>query len=227
MKTIAFIAAGAALATVGFVSAPQSAEAQSRGAPRGSYTQSCSDAYVNQGRLYADCRDTRGNTRASSIDLSACAASDIGNDNGLLVCYNVRGQYEGRGNGGGNNGGGWGGNNGGNNGGGWGNGGNGGGDNGGGWGGNNGGGRSSVTIYQDANYRGYSQTFRGAQSNFGSTGFNDAISSLQLQGAWEVCTDANYRGQCQIIDGNVRNLDRWGLNDRISSMRPAGRGGGW
>jgi hypothetical protein len=232
MKTLTLIAAGAALATVGFVSAPPSAEAQSRAAPRGSYAQSCSGAYVNQGRLYADCRDTRGNTRATSIELSPCSSSDIGNDNGLLICHGVRGSFEDNGNGGGNNGGGWGGNNGGgwggNNGGGW------GGNNGGGWGGNNGGGwnggnngRSFVTVYQDSNYRGYSQTFRGTQSNLGSTGFNDAISSIQLDGAWEVCTDANFRGQCQVIDGNVRNLDRWGLNDRISSMRPARGGGRW
>ncbi len=123
MKSLAFLAAGASLAVAGSLSVPQTAEAQSRGAPRGSYADSCNGAYVNQGRLYADCRDTRGNYRSSSIDLNACSSSDIGNDNGLLVCHNVRGSYEN--NGGGNNGGGW---NGGNNGGGW-------------NGGNNGGGR--------------------------------------------------------------------------------------
>jgi hypothetical protein len=144
MKTLAFIAAGATLAMVGMASVPQSAEAQSRGAPRGSYAQTCNGAYVNQGRLYADCRDTRGNYRSSSIDLGACSSSDIGNDNGLLVCHNVRGSWENNG-GGGNNGGGWGG---GNNGGGW-----GGGNNGGGWGGGNGGGRNSITVYQDSNFR--------------------------------------------------------------------------
>lgn len=191
-----------------------------RVAPRGSYAQSCSGSYTNQGRLYADCRDARGNVRGSSIELNRCSSSDIGNDNGLLVCYNVRGRWEDRG---GNNGGGWngGGNNGGNNGGGW----NGGGNNGGGWngGGNN---RSSITVYRDSNYRGQSTTFRGEMANLANTGFNDAISSMQLTGAWEVCTDANFRGNCQVIDTSVRNLDRWGLNDRISSLRPAGRGGG-
>lgn len=226
MKTIALVAAGAVMATAGFVAAPKTAEAQS--GPRGSYSQSCSNAYVNQGRLYATCRDTRGQNRASSIELSPCASSDIGNDNGLLICHNVRGQWENN-SGGGNNGGGWGGgNNGGNNGGGWGGGNNGGGwgggNNGGGWGGNSGG---SITVYQDANFRGASQTFRNEQPNFGNSGLNDAISSIQVNSPWEVCTDAYYRGQCTIIDGNARNLDRWGLNDRISSMRPARRGGGW
>jgi len=72
-----------------------------RVAPRGSFADSCSGSYVNQGRLYADCRDTRGNVRGTSIELARCSSSDIGNDNGLLVCHNVRGDYEGRGNNGG------------------------------------------------------------------------------------------------------------------------------
>ena len=232
MKTIAFIAAGAVLATVGFVSAPDAAQAQSRGAPGGSYVQSCSGAYVNQGRLYADCLDTRSRARSTSIELAPCSSSDIGNIDGLLACGDVRGRYES--NGGGNNGGGWnggnngggnngGGNNGGgNNGGGW-----NGGNNGGGWnGGNNGGGRNSITVFYDRDYRGGFQTFRGEQYNLGNTDFNDQISSIQVNGPWEVCSDSGFRGSCQIIEGNVRNLNTSGLNDRISSKRPV-RGNRW
>ena len=131
----------------------------------------------------------------------------------------MRGDYEDRGGGrpGGGNGGGWGGNNGG----GWG----GGGNNGGGWGGNNG--RSSITVYADSNYRGYSQTFRGEIANLGNSGLNDQISSMEVNGPWEVCTDANFRGQCTVISSNQRNLGSTGYNDRISSMRPARRGGRW
>ncbi len=234
MKIIALAAAGATLALVGAASVPQTADAQSRGAPRGSYAQTCNGAYVNQGRLYADCEDTRGNYRSSSIDLNACSSSDIGNDNGLLVCHNVRGRWENNGNGGGwnggNNGGGWGGNNGGgwggNNGGGW------GGNNGGGWGGNNGGGwggggRNAITIYQDSNYRGASRTLRGEIPDLVQYGFNDRISSMQMNGTWEACVDSYFRGRCQTFNGSVRNLDNWGLNDRISSLRPVRGGGRW
>lgn len=247
MKTIAFIAASALLATTGFVSVPDAAQAQSRGAPRGSYAETCSGAYVNQGRLYADCLDTRSRARSTSIELAPCSSGDIANENGLLVCPGARGQFESNGggnNGGGNNGGGWnggGGNNGGgNNGGGWNGGGwNGGGNNGGGWnggggnngggwnGGNNGGGRNSITVFYDRDYRGGFQTFRGEQYNLGNTDFNDQISSIQVNGPWEVCSDSGFRGQCQIIEGNVRNLNNTGLNDRISSMRPARGGGRW
>ena len=220
MKTLTFVAAGAVLAAAGFAAAPQTAEAQSRGAPRGSYADSCTGSYVNQGRLYADCRDTRGGTRSTSIELSPCSSSDIGNDNGLLVCNGVRGDYEDRNNGGGgrpgggNGGGGWGG---GNNGGGW-----GGGDNGGGWGGNNG--RNGITVYSDSNYRGRSQSFRGEIADLGRSGLNDQISSIEVNGAWEVCTDAYFRGNCQVITSSTRNLNNTGINDRISSMRPARRG---
>ncbi|WP_269516183.1 beta/gamma crystallin-related protein [Brevundimonas subvibrioides] len=231
MKTIALIAASAVLATAGVVAVPDAAEAQSRGAPRGSYAQTCSGAYVNQGRLYADCLDTRSRARSSSIELAPCSSSDIANMDGLLACGDLRGRFEnnaggggwngGGNNGGGNNGGGWGG--GGNNGGGWGGGGN---NGGGGWnGGGSSGGRNSITVFADRDYRGAFQTFRGEQYNLSNTDFNDQISSIQLNGPWEVCSDSGFRGYCQVIEGNVRNLNNTGLNDRISSMRPL-RGGG-
>lgn len=277
--------------TAGFAAAP-AAEAQNRGAPRGSYQATCSGAYVNQGRLYADCRDTRGRMRETSIELARCSSSDIGNDNGLLVCFGHRGSYEDRpggGNGGGGGGGGspsitffadsdfrgasitvsgetaflstfndrassarvngsWevcedarfggrceridrdvrnlsdfglndrissvraarGG---------------GGGGGGGGWTGGNGGGswgggRNSITVYRDANFTGDSETLRGEIPNLSRLGLNDAISSMRLNGPWEVCTDANFSGQCEVFDGDVRNLGSSGFNDRISSLRP-------
>lgn len=214
MKKIALAAAGLMVATSGamfFNVNP--AEAQSRGAPRGSYTASCSGSYVNQGRLYADCQDNSGRVRESSIELNRCSNSDIGNQNGLLVCYNHRGSFEdgGRpGRPGDNNrpgrpgddnrpgqGGGW----------------------------NN---NSSVTIYRDSNYRGQSMTFRDEVSNLRSSGMNDATSSIRLgRGEWEVCTDANFRGDCRVLRGDQRDLGRMGLNDKISSLRPARRGGGY
>lgn len=188
--------------------APQQ-DGPQRVAPRGSYTQSCSGDYVNQGRLYADCRDERGRLRGTSILLQQCSQYDIANRNGLLVCGPNRGEYEydgstggGHGNGNGN-GGGWGG---GNNGGGWGN-------------------RASITVYRDANYRGASQTFDGEVRDLSRAGMNDQISSMRFRGEWEACTDANFRGYCQRFTGDVRNLSNYGMNDRISSLRPV-RGGG-
>jgi hypothetical protein len=176
--------------------APYAPGGQERVAPRGSYRDSCSSEYVNRGRLYADCRDRRGNVRGASIELSRCSAYEIRNDDGLLVCGPVRGTYEDRRGGGRPD-----------------------------HDGGRGGGRNEITVYRDALYRGASTTFRGEMSNLRNTEFNDAISSMQFRGAWEVCTDAYFRGTCRTFSDDVWNLDQHGLNDRISSLRPV-RGGG-
>ena len=176
---------------------------QQRVAPRGGYAQSCTEAYVNRGRLYADCRDMRGQMRGTSIELARCGNEEINNDNGLLVCGRFRGDYEGAQPGRpgpGNGGPGWGG------------------GNGGGWG------RSSITVYENSNFRGASREFTSEDRNLGRTPFNDRISSVRVQGRWEVCTDAEFRGRCRVVEGDVRNLSG-GFNDSISSMRPV-RGGG-
>ena len=165
-----------------------------RVAPRGDYRDSCSGEYVNRGRLYADCRDRRGQIRGTSIELNRCSDHEIRNENGLLVCGPWRGTYEDR-QGGGRP------------------------DNGGGWGG----GRNEITVYRDALYRGSSTTFRGAMPNLRNTDFNDNISSMQFRGTWEACTDAYFRGTCRTFSDDVWNLQQHGMNDRISSLRPVDR----
>lgn len=191
-------------------------------APRGSYGRTCSGEYVNRGRLYADCRDDRGQLRGTSIELNRCADYEIANRNGLLVCGPVRGDYEDRGGSGwgnGNGNGGW--NDNGNNNGNW-------------W--DNG--RPSVNdiiVYRDSRYRGDSRRFNGAIPDLGRAGFNDQISSIQLQGEWTLCSEANFRGNCQTFTDFVSDLGMYGLNDRVSSLRPGrsgngngnGNGNGW
>lgn len=180
MRHAAFVSLTAVL--LGLAAAPAPGHARQGVVPQGSYAQSCSGAFVNQGRLYANCRGSRGSMLASSIELAACSNSDIGNNNGLLVCAGVQGRME------------------------------------------SGGGSppQSVTVYADANYSGASATFSGPMSNLASSGWNDQISSMQLQGRWTACSDANFGGTCQTFSGNVRNLSGSGLNDQISSLRPAG-----
>ncbi|RZJ45058.1 MAG: hypothetical protein EON86_02200 [Brevundimonas sp.] len=184
--------------------APPMGGGQERVAPRGDYRDSCSGEYVNRGRLYADCRSIRGQVRGTSIALNRCGDYEIRNNNGLLVCGPVRGDYEDRpGNGGGNSGPG-----------------NGGPGNGGGWNG----GRASITVYRDADYRGASYTFQDSIPNLANSGMNDRISSMRLRGEWEACTDAYFRGTCRTFRDDLRNLANTGMNDRISSLRPVGRG---
>lgn len=194
---------GAAMAAAMMAPQGHATDVQQRVAPRGSYAQSCSGAYVNRGRLYADCRDMRGQMRGTSIELARCSSAEIANDNGLLICGRVRGSYEdsrpgypgtpGRPDRPDRPGDGW------------------------------GGGRTPITVYEDSNYRGRSMTFNGEVSNLDRTGMNDRISSMRLRGRWEVCTDAYFRGSCRVINGDERNLGSSGFNDRISSLRPARR----
>lgn len=200
---IEMLAAAAVFSGTGQEFAPQNPGAAERVAPRGDYRDSCSGEYVNRGRLYADCRNFRGNIRGTSIELNRCTNYEIRNNDGLLVCGPNRGEYEDRPGGGG-----------------------------GGWrpdrpGGGWGGGRSSVTIFRDADFRGASFRFDNEMPNLANTGFNDAISSMRFQGEWEACTDAYYRGQCVVFRNDVRNLRNAGMNDRISSLRPVRGGGRW
>jgi hypothetical protein len=198
---IEMLAAAAVVSATGQDFAPQIPGGPERGAPRGDYRNSCSGEYVNRGRLYADCRNNRGNIRETSIELNRCANYEIRNNDGLLVCGPNRGEYEDRPGGGGGRpdrpGGGW------------------------------GGGRNSVTVFRDSEFRGASFRFDNEIPNLANTGFNDAISSMQFRGEWEACTDAYYRGFCQTFRDDVRNLQRWGMNDRISSLRPVRGGGRW
>ncbi|MFN3667731.1 MAG: beta/gamma crystallin-related protein [Brevundimonas sp.] len=195
---IEMLAAAAVLSGGGQAFAPQIPGGSERVAPRGDYRSTCSGEYVNRGRLYADCRDRRGEVRGTSIEVNRCTAHEIRNDDGLLVCGPYRGQYEGRPGGPGRPdrpGGGW------------------------------GGGRGEITVFRDSMFRGASTTFRGEMPNLRDTGFNDAISSMRFEGSWEACTDAYFRGTCRTFTDNVRDLQRNGMNDRISSLRPVGRGG--
>ena len=199
---IEMLAAAAVVSGAGQEFAPQIPGGPERVAPRGDYRDSCSGEYVNRGRLYADCRNNRGNIRGTSIELNRCTNYEIRNNDGLLVCGPNRGEYEDRPGGGGGGGGGW-------------------------PGGGGGGGGGSITIFRDANFRGASFRFDNEIPNLANTGFNDAISSMQFRGEWEACTDAYYRGFCQTFRDDVRNLQRWGMNDRISSLRPVRGGGRW
>lgn len=198
------LAAMAVLSGAGQLAAPNGG-GQERVAPRGDYRDSCNGAYVNRGRLYADCRDNRGRIRGTSIELNRCSDYEIRNRDGLLICGPVRGQYEDR---------------------------PGGGD--GGWPGPGGGGpgRGEIVVYRDDGFRGPSESFRGAISDLRNSGLNDAISSMRMRGEWTACTDANFQGQCQTFSGDVSSLRAAGMNDRISSLRPGrydggGGGGGW
>ncbi|WP_292050978.1 MULTISPECIES: beta/gamma crystallin-related protein [unclassified Brevundimonas] len=199
MKAMLSAFSGLAVLVGGLALAPSAAEAQNRGPQgqaRGSYVRSCEGIRVSQGILTAQCRDERGELRRSTLNIERCGNYDIANSNGLLVCGNNRGTFE-----------------------------------------RNDRydrddrrddryGRSSITVYRDANYRGQQMTFTGAVSNLRTQGMNDAISSIRIprnSGDWMVCADADFRGRCEVISSDISDLNRLRMNDTISSLRPVER----
>jgi hypothetical protein len=89
------------------------------------------------------------------------------------------------------------------------------------------GGGTSVTVYDDPNFRGQSATFRDDTPNLVSFNMNDKVSSIRIPDgeAWEVCQDIDYGNQCQVLTSSVADLRSMGWNDRISSLRRASMGG--
>ena len=79
---------------------------------------------------------------------------------------------------------------------------------------------SSITFYQDDNFRGGHMTADRAVSNFSGNGFNDgARSAVVHDGRWEICVDADFAGGCGILGpGAYPNLGAYA--GRVSSVRP-------
>lgn len=82
-------------------------------------------------------------------------------------------------------------------------------------------GYSEAVVFKDPGYRGASLVIGGAVPNLAYERFNDTISSIEVRGAWEICSDPNYRGRCQIVEGGVHRLADIRMNDNITSLRPA------
>jgi hypothetical protein len=80
---------------------------------------------------------------------------------------------------------------------------------------------TSITFYQDDNFRGRQMTADRAVTNFSGTGFNDGVRSAVVHdGRWEICFDADFQGNCSILTpGAYPDLGAYA--GRISSVRPS------
>ncbi|MDJ0921818.1 MAG: beta/gamma crystallin-related protein [Henriciella sp.] len=81
-------------------------------------------------------------------------------------------------------------------------------------------GYGEVIVFKDPGFRGASLAIGGAVPNLAYERFNDTISSIEVRGAWEICTDPDYRGRCKIVEGGVHRLADIRMNDNITSLRP-------
>src|SRR5512140_153015 len=73
-----------AVVAVGLAAMPQVASASDGGLPGGSWRQTCQNAYVRDGVLYAECRQEDGRYRSASAQITSCQA--FGNRDGQLYC---------------------------------------------------------------------------------------------------------------------------------------------
>ena len=71
---------GAALTFLG----PDNSEAAR--APGGSYTRTCKNIVVQDGKLYAICQTANGNWRKTWISMDMLPCNDLSNEDGYLVC---------------------------------------------------------------------------------------------------------------------------------------------
>ena len=81
--------------------------------------------------------------------------------------------------------------------------------------------RGRIVLFDDINFGGEQRVVDGEVRDFRAIGFNDRVSSIQINaGTWEFCEDADFRGGCITLSRDDRNLVNDGFNDRISSARP-------
>ncbi|MET0320449.1 MAG: beta/gamma crystallin family protein [Duganella sp.] len=90
-----------------------------------------------------------------------------------------------------------------------------------GWGGGGRGDRrdESVTMFEQADFRGRQVELNRDIRTLNDVGFNDRAGSIIVRdGVWEACEDADYRGRCMTLrPGRYDHLDR--MNNNISSLR--------
>ncbi len=73
-----------AVVLVSLVAAPQLASSSDGGLPGGSWRQTCQNAYVRDGVLYAQCQRNDGRYGSASVQITSCQA--FGNRDGQLFC---------------------------------------------------------------------------------------------------------------------------------------------
>ena len=80
--------------------------------------------------------------------------------------------------------------------------------------------RHPVWLYEHGNFAGRTLRATGDVTDLGSSGLNDATSSIFISfGTWQFCEDSNYRGRCVTFGPGQYNEMPPGMNDTISSFR--------
>ena len=80
---------------------------------------------------------------------------------------------------------------------------------------------SRAVFYEQEGFGGRSFTTQNDLSDFGPTGFNHRVSSVEVFGGpWQVCQDGGFAGPCVVLrPGQYPSLKAIGFDNRISSVR--------
>ena len=80
--------------------------------------------------------------------------------------------------------------------------------------------RHPVWLYEHGNFAGRTVRATGDVNDLGSSGLNDATSSIFISlGTWQFCEDSNFRGRCFTFGPGQYSEMPPGMNDTISSFR--------
>ena len=82
-------------------------------------------------------------------------------------------------------------------------------------------GGAGITIFEDIDFGGRTQTFRNDVPDLVQLGWNDMMSSFRVGPGeqWELCEDINFGGRCVVVSGSERDMRVNGWNDMVSSFR--------
>lgn len=83
--------------------------------------------------------------------------------------------------------------------------------------------RAQITLFRGPHFRGRSVDVNDAVSDLRSLRLQDQVSSIRVDGVWQICSNAKFRGRCRIVDRDISNLSSIGMDDTVSSIRPVDR----
>jgi Beta/Gamma crystallin len=81
---------------------------------------------------------------------------------------------------------------------------------------------TSITVYDQPNFRGQSLTFERGVPSLARLGFNDKVASVRISGSrdWVLCEHRNFMGKCVRIHSKAKDLKRQGIVGQVSSLYP-------